>query len=99
MRSSKKQAAIPKKSDAQKPGDDIQVAANLFSNYVLTPTPPRTCLCSREEAIHGAGLLVFKDKGQEQVQLRTGFPARVARGNQSSPAGEGESGQRADDKD
>ncbi len=97
MKSSKKQAAIPKKTNAQKTGDDLQVAANLYSNYVLTPTPPRAGQCSRKEAIHGAGILVFKDKGQEQVQLRTGFSAHIAR-EESSAAGEGESGQRADDK-
>ncbi len=99
MKPSKKQSAIAGKNDAQKPCDCMQIAANVFSNYVLAPAPRGPGQQTREEAIHGAALLVFHDEVQEKIPLRTGFPARVAHGNQSSAAGEGKQGRRADDKE
>jgi hypothetical protein len=78
MKPSKKQTAKAGKKDAQEPGDSVPVAARVFSNYVLVPVRQQADEEPAGSALHGAGLLIFNDQNQEQVALRTGFPARIA---------------------
>jgi hypothetical protein len=98
MKTPKKQAANTGKKDVHGPGDGTPVAARVFGNYVLVPVRQKPDEEITDSALHGAALLVFADKGQEQVKLRTGFPERVAGGSQSPAAGESEPGPDAGDR-
>jgi hypothetical protein len=57
---------------------DMTFTAQVFGNYVLMPARRRPDGSTRPVALHGSALLVFPDEVTKKVQLRTGYPARVA---------------------